>query len=255
MYILVDIMILIFVYMTLLFLYALYKKDNSIVDVGWGIGFIIIALYAFFKTHLYLPRHYLILSMIVVWGLRISIHILCKNWKQPEDPRYAAMRKKWGDHVVWRSFLQVFMLQGLVMFIVAQPILMINGSFDPGIGLLDIFGTVVWIIGFFFEAIGDHQLLSFIKNKNNQGKILTQGLWRYTRHPNYFGEATMWWGIFLIALSGHHGWTSIMSPATITFLLMYVSGVPLAEETFRGNAEFKKYAQKTSVFFPWFPGK
>ncbi len=255
MYILIDTMIIIFVYMTALFLYALHKKDNSIVDVGWGIGFIIIALYSFFKAHLYLPRHYIILAMIVIWGLRISLHILCKNWKKGEDPRYALMRKKWGDHVVWRSFLQVFMLQGLVMFIVAQPILIINGSFDATIGWLDRAGICVWIIGFLFEVVGDYQLLTFIKNSKNHGHILTTGLWRYTRHPNYFGEATMWWGIFLIALSGHHGWTSIMSPATITFLLMYISGVPMAEASMKGNPEFKKYAQKTSVFFPWLPGK
>jgi steroid 5-alpha reductase family enzyme len=255
MYIFVDAIIIVFIYMILLFCLALYKKNNSIIDIGWGTGFMILALYSFFKTHLYMQRHCIVLAMILLWGLRISLHILCRNWGKPEDSRYASMRKKWGKHRELRSFFQIFMLQGIVMLIIAQPIILINSSFENNLRWVDIVGIVVWLVGFVFELVGDYQLQQFLHDKNNHGHILTSGLWRYTRHPNYFGEATMWWGIFLIALSVPHGWTAIMSPATITFLLLYVSGVPLAEASFKGNVEFKKYAQKTSVFFPWFPKK
>lgn len=248
-----DTVIIVFFYMTTIFLYASYKKNNGLVDIAWGLGFIVLALFSFFKTHYYTQRHYVVTILIIVWGLRLSFHIWYKNRNKGEDPRYALWRKKWGDYVIIRSFFQVFMLQGVVMVLVAQPIVLINSSFEGGLRLIDILGIIVWSVGFVFEVVGDYQLLQFLKNPENNGKILTTGLWRYTRHPNYFGEATMWWGIFLIALSVPHGWTAIMSPATITFLLLYVSGVPLAESPLWSNPDFKKYAKKTSVFLPWFP--
>lgn len=248
-----DTLIIVFIYMVGLFCYASYKKNNSIVDIGWGLGFIILALFSFFKTHLYAPRHCIVTAMVILWGLRLSFHIWYRNRGRDEDVRYGLWRKKWGEYIVLRSFFQVFMLQGIVMILVAQPVVLINSSLEISFKLLDAVGIAVWIIGFLFEFIGDYQLLCFLKKKNNHGKILTTGLWRYTRHPNYFGEATMWWGMFLIALSVPHGWTAIMSPATITFLLLYISGVPPAETSLWQNQEFRRYAKKTSTFFPWFP--
>jgi steroid 5-alpha reductase family enzyme len=247
--------IIVFCYMTALFLYGWYKKDNSIIDNGWGLGFIILALYSFFSMNHYYNRHILITGLVILWGMRLSLHILYKNWGKKEDPRYAAWRKAWGKSVVWRSFFQVFMLQGIVMLIIAQPVLLVNASYEDHLTLLDLMGLILWIVGFIFEVVGDYQLLRFTHETKNHGQIMTTGLWRYTRHPNYFGEAAMWWGIFLIALSVPHGWTATMSPATITFLLLYVSGIPMAEQPFAHNADYKRYAKRTSAFFPWFPKK
>jgi steroid 5-alpha reductase family enzyme len=191
--------------------------------------------------------------MVIVWGLRLSLHVLYRDWRKPQEARYGLWRKQWGDYVVLRSFFEIFMLQGVVMLLIAQPVILINSSFENTLGWLDGIGAAVWMIGFFFESLGDYQLLQFLSNKDNKDKILTTGLWRYTRHPNYFGEAVMWWGIFLLALSVPHGWTAIMSPATITFLLGYVSGIPLAEASLKDNPAFKNYMTETSVFFPWVP--
>jgi steroid 5-alpha reductase family enzyme len=145
------------------------------------------------------------------------------------------------------------MLQGLFLLITAYPVMLINHSKETGIVLLDVIGVIVWLKGFFFEAVGDYQLSKFKRNAGNKGKIMTRGLWRYTRHPNYFGETAMWWGIFLMALSVRYGWTAIVSPLMITFLLLRVSGITMLEKKYVGNKEFEEYAKRTSAFFPWFP--
>lgn len=245
--------LLVFVYMSLLFIIALIKKDNSIVDVGWGFGFILIAQRALMRSQTLTVAQLLITGIIVAWGLRLSLHILRRNWGKPEDHRYAAWRQAWGKHVVIRSFLQVFMLQGLVMLIVATPILIINADPSPAVSFLHILGFGIWIFGLTFEAIGDRQLYLFTHNPANKGRIMQTGLWAYTRHPNYFGESVMWWGIFVIALASPYGIFALVSPVTITLLLLFVSGVPMAEEAFKGNPEFAQYQQRTSAFFPWFP--
>lgn len=242
---------LIFCYMSGLFLLALYKEDNSIVDIGWGIGFILIALYSLIANGLYLPRHLLVTALTIVWGMRISLHIGMRH--KGEDQRYANWRKAWGKWVILRSFFQVFMLQGTVLLIIAYPIIFINSSKLGGLTLLDILGTSIWVVGFIFETVGDYQLEQFLKESRNKGRIMRSGLWRYTRHPNYFGEALMWWGIFVIACSLPFGWTTVASPLLISFLLRYVSGVPMLEELFVHNLEYQRYKEATSVFFPWFP--
>jgi steroid 5-alpha reductase family enzyme len=243
----------VFFYMTILFVIAVFKKDNSIADIGWGLGFTIVALLTFFLQHGFTARHLLVTALVVIWGMRLAIHIYVRHRGRGEDPRYAAWRKEWGNWVHVRSFFQVFMLQGLLLLAISYVVILINSSSQKGLSFLDICGLVVWVIGFLFESIGDFQLKKFIGNEQNRGRILTTGLWRYTRHPNYFGEATMWWGIFLIALSVPYGWTAIISPAVITFLLLRVSGVILLEKEFTDNEEFKEYKRKTSAFIPWFP--
>jgi len=247
--------LLIFTYMTALFCIALMRNDNSIVDVGWGAGFILLAYYWLFSTGLFLPQHLLVTGMITVWGLRLSTHIFMRNWGRGEDPRYKAWRKQWGAFVIPRSFLQIFMLQGVIMLVVAYPILVINSSHTPGLSWLAIIGFSIWLTGFLFESISDYQLYTFITNPQNTGAILTSSLWRYTRHPNYFGEVLVWWGIFLVALSVPYGATTIISPLIITYLLVYVSGIPMTEALFKGNQAYVKYKQQTSIFFPWFPKK
>lgn len=245
----------IFVYMAVVFVVALFKKDNSIVDVAWGLGFILVALLSFFLESKFAIRHIIVTALVLIWGSRLAIHIFIRNRGKGEDFRYAQWRREWGKWFLLRSFFQIFMLQGLLLLVIAYPVILTNHSREGGISYLDLVGVVLWITGFFFEALGDSQLSRFKRNPGNKGKIMRYGLWKYTRHPNYFGEALMWWGIFLVALSVQLGWTAIISPLLITFLLLRVSGVTMLEKKYVGNKEFEDYAKKTSAFFPWFPKK
>ena len=247
--------ILVFLFFTSFFIIAQIIKNNSIVDIGWGIGFILITLYTFFFSEMITAKSILVTSLVLIWGFRLSYHILKRNWGKPEDFRYAKWRKEWGKWLFIRSFFQIFMLQGLLMLIIASPIIFINHSHQTGLQLLDYLGALIWIIGFLFESIGDYQLAQFIQKPENKGKIMKYGLWQYTRHPNYFGEATMWWGIYIISLSLPNGFWFIISPLTITILLLYVSGVPMLEKKFSDDQKFQEYARETPKFFPWFPKK
>jgi steroid 5-alpha reductase family enzyme len=245
--------ICVFLYMSFIFMLAWIKKDNSVVDIAWGIGFILVAILTLILQTVSVTRHVLITALILIWGTRLAAHIAIRNKGRGEDFRYAQWRKDWGKWFLIRSFFQVNMLQGFLLLIIAYPVMLINHSRETGIVFLDILGLVIWLVGFFFEAVGDYQLLTFKRKAENKGKIMTQGLWRYTRHPNYFGETAVWWGIFLIALSVKSGWTAIISPLLITFLLLKVSGVTMLEKKYVGNKEFEEYAKRTSAFFPWFP--
>jgi steroid 5-alpha reductase family enzyme len=245
--------ICVFIFMSVIFMLAWIKKDNSIVDIAWGIGFILVAILTFFLEVGFEVRHILVTAMIFLWGARLALHIAIRKKGKGEDFRYAKWRKDWGKCFLIRSFFQIYMLQGLFLLIIAYPVMLINHSEEPGIAFLDILGLIIWSTGFFFEAGGDYQLSKFKSTPENKGKIIMHGLWRYTRHPNYFGETTMWWGIFLIALSVNNGWTAIVSPLTITFLLLKVSGITMLEKKYVGNKEFEEYAKRTSALFPWFP--
>ncbi len=243
------------VYMTLVFLIALFMKDNSIVDIAWGLGFVLVALLTFFLEKGFTFRHALVTALVLIWGFRLAVHIFIRNRGRGEDFRYAQWRREWGKGFLLRSFFQIFMLQGLLLLVIASPVLLVNSSKEAGASLLDLFGLILWLVGFFFEAGGDHQLSRFKRNPQNRGKIMSSGLWKYTRHPNYFGEAAMWWGVFLIALSVPYGWTAVVSPLLITFLLLRVSGVTMLEKKYAGNKEFEAYTKRTNAFFPWFPKK
>ena len=245
----------VFVYMIAVFLIAVLAKDNSIVDVAWGPGFILVAVVTFWLRPGSEARHLLITLLVAIWGLRLAIHIYLRNRGRGEDFRYAKWRKDWGRWFIPRSFFQVFMLQGIFMLIISSPLVLVNRSPESGLTLLDALGGILWFIGFLFEAVGDYQLKRFKQKPESKGKIMTTGLWKYARHPNYFGEATLWWGIWLIALSVDSGWAAIISPLTISFLLLKVSGVKMIEKKYAGNEEFAAYARRTSPFFPWFPKK
>jgi len=247
--------LLILIYMTGLFLIALARKDNSLADIGWGIGFILVAGLSFWLEPGWAFRHLLVSGLVLAWGLRLAVHILLRNRKRGEDFRYAKWRREWGRWFVLRSYLQVFLLQGAILLMIAYPIPLVDHSTEQGATLLDLAGIAVWLIGFVFETVGDQQLLRFKRDPAGKGRIITTGLWRFTRHPNYFGEAAMWWGLFLIALSVKNGWTAVISPAVITFMLLRVSGVTMLEKKYAGNREFEDYARKTSAFIPWFPKK
>jgi len=248
---LADCAILIAAYMTVWFVIALIKKDNSVADLAWGLGFVLVAAFTFLRRgSLFLPL--LVTSLVAVWGLRLSLHILFRNRKRGEDPRYAEWRKKWGRSFVWRSYLQVFLLQGFFLLVISSPVILVNSdrTYPYEHDWLGLAGLLVWCVGFFFEAVGDAQLARFKRDPGSKGKIMDRGLWRYTRHPNYFGESLMWWGIFLVALEIPYGWITVVSPVLITFLLVRVSGIPLLERRYAGNAEFRAYARRTSAFIP-----
>ena len=245
----------VFVYMTVIFVIALFKKDNSVVDIAWGLGFVLVALLTIFLEKGFTFRQNLVTALVLIWGVRLAVHIFIRNRGRGEDFRYAQWRKEWGKWFLLRSFFQVFMLQGILLLIVSYPVILVNYSKETGYSGLDAFGFILWMIGFFFEAGGDYQLERFKKDPQNKGKIMSSGLWKCTRHPNYFGEAAMWWGVFLIALSVRAGWTAVISPLLITFLLLRVSGVTMLEKKYAGNKEFQEYAKRTNAFFPWFPKK
>lgn len=246
-------LIVLLIYMTAVFGLALRLKDNSIVDVAYGAAFVLACGLAFVVYGSGHPRQWLVTSLITIWGVRLACHIFLRKQGEGEDFRYRQWREEWGDTFFWRSYLQIFMLQGSVIFLVALPALLVINQPGGRLGAFDLAGLLVWLFGFGFEAVGDWQLLCFKRKAENRGKIIQSGLWRYTRHPNYFGEAVLWWGLFLIALEAPYGAIAVLSPLLIDFLLLKVSGIPMLEAKYAGNPEFSAYKERTNALFPWFP--
>jgi steroid 5-alpha reductase family enzyme len=247
--------IIIFCYMTGLFIIALIRKDNSIADIAWGLGFVIVAWSTLWIVGSFYPRQILACSLILIWGSRLSIRIFLRNRGRGEDPRYRKWREEWGRFFILRSYLQVFLLQGAILLINISPVLIINTTSDGNLNILDVCGLLVWITGFVFESVGDYQLDRFLADSKNRGTIIDRGLWRYTRHPNYFGEITMWWGIFIIALSVPYGWIGFVGPLAITLMIVFVSGIPMTERLMEKTPGFEEYRKRTSVLIPWFVKK
>ncbi len=235
--------------MTALWLLSLAIKDASIVDIFWGLGFVILVWAYFIYTANTSTRHWLIAMLVTVWGLRLSIHLAKRNIGTGEDYRYQKWRDEEGQRWWWLSFFRVFLLQGTIMWIVSISLLGAQITISQ-LKVLDFLAIFIWLIGFIFEAVGDWQLTQFRSNPDNQGKVLQRGLWRFSRHPNYFGDAVQWWAFYLIALSADAWWT-IISPIVMTFLLMRVSGVTLLENSLKKRKpEYQDYIDKTSAFFP-----
>lgn len=247
--------VILFVYMSLWFVVSLIKKRNDVADVAWGLGFVLMTWASFLLSDDLGVRGLLVSILVSVWGIRLAWHIHSRNKGKAEDYRYLEWRKTWGKWFYLRSYFQVYLLQGTFLFLIVLPILLTNKSVGAGLGLLDALGVLVWLIGFYFEVVGDAQLARFIKNPQNKGHLMRSGLWAYTRHPNYFGEVMQWWGLWLIALSVPYGWFGIVGPLTITFLILKVSGVPMLEKKMAENPEFKEYKRTVSVFIPMLPRK
>ncbi len=243
------------VYMSLWFVVSLIKKRNDVADVAWGLGFVLVTWASFIVSNDSGIRGLLVSILVSIWGVRLAWHIHARNKGKTEDYRYAAWRKDWGRWFYLRSYFQVYLLQGLLLFLVVTPVLLINKNSGSTLNALDFLGMGIWLIGFCFESIGDAQLKRFIKDPANKGRLMQRGLWAYTRHPNYFGEVTQWWGLWLAALSVPVGWVGVIGPITITFLILKVSGVPMLEKKMAENPEFAEYKRRVSMFIPMFPKK
>jgi steroid 5-alpha reductase family enzyme len=247
----------IFAFMLVLWGISLALKNSSIVDIFWGFGFVLSAwLYFFITPQGFLLRKILILVLVTIWGLRLTIHILMRNWGKPEDFRYQKWREEAG-HAWWiLSLFKVFLLQGLLMWLISIPLL--AGQYfqvTPHFSFVDTLAIIIWIIGFLFESLGDAQLSTFRANPANHGKLLDTGVWHYTRHPNYFGDSAQWWAYYLLALVAG-GWWTIFSPVLMTLFLIKVSGVALLEKTLaQTKPGYQEYMDSTSTFIPWFPKK
>ena len=230
-------------------------KDASIVDILWGSGFVIVAWVAFAVGDGYEARKWLITIMATLWGLRLSGYLAWRNIGKGEDYRYQAMRRHWGARFTVVSLFTVFGLQGVLMYVVSMPLQVAQLSGTPGeLTLLDYAGAAIFAVGLLFESIGDFQLARFKANPENKGKVMDRGLWRYTRHPNYFGDAVVWWGIFIVALAEPWNVLVIFSPIVMTVLLTRVSGVAMLERTIgKRRPGYDEYIRRTSAFIPMPP--
>jgi steroid 5-alpha reductase family enzyme len=243
--------------MVCVWLLSLMLKNASIADIFWGLGFVLVAWVTFFRAEGYIFRKLLLTILVSVWGLRLAAYIGFRNRGKREDRRYQTWRAQYGKNFWWVSLFTVFGLQGILLWVISLVFQAGQIASGPlGLGGLDGVGFVIWTIGFAFEAGADFQLSRFKADPGNRGKVMDRGLWAYTRHPNYFGESLIWWGVFLITLSTPNSLWTVISPVTITFLLLKVSGVTLLEKTIvEKRPEYRAYIKGTSAFFPWLPGK
>lgn len=230
-------------------LISVIRRDVSIVDSLWSLLFLLALLTYLAVTDTAGPRSWLITVLVAVWALRLSLYITVRNHGEPEDRRYQAIRRNNEPHFWFKSLFIVFLLQGFLAWVICLPALAaVSGQTAPG--PLDFLGLALWLVGMYFEVLGDWQLARFRRAKRETGAVLDTGLWRYTRHPNYFGEALLWWGIYLIALSAGAWWT-VFAPLLMTFLLLRVSGVALLEKDIADRRPaYRDYIRRTNAFFP-----
>jgi len=248
-------LLLIWILVTLLWIWSIMIKNVSIVDIFWGIGFVTVNAFYVFSTGDLNPRKFLILALVTIWGLRLATYLAVRNIGKGEDFRYRQFRQNYGhERYRWISYFQTFLLQGFLIMIVSLPLLGISTGTHPGnLNVIDYLGIFIWLVGFAFEAGGDFQLLRFRRDPKNKGKVLNTGFWKYTRHPNYFGDSAVWWAYAIFSIAAGSYWQTIGS-VVMTLLIIRVSGVALLEKTLKtSKPQYQEYIQKTSSFFPWFP--
>ncbi len=233
------------------------RRNAGLIDGFWGLGFIAIAWVSVWLAPVVAPRAWLIAGLVSLWGLRLSIHLFARNWSKPEDRRYAAMRKKHGDAFARRSLTRVFLLQAGLAWFISLPVQVAAFACEPAqLMWLDFIGASLALTGIAFESVADTQLAAFMRNPENVGKVMDRGLWRFSRHPNYFGEFVVWWGLFVIACSTTIGVATVLSPLLISVLLMRISGVPLLEKDIAERRPgYADYVRRTSAFVPWPPAR
>jgi steroid 5-alpha reductase family enzyme len=243
--------------MTTLWLVSIILKNVSIVDLFWGMGFVLTCGYYFISTEGFETRKILLMTITAIWGLRLSGYLAWRNIGKGEDFRYRQFRQQYGEHRYWWvSFFQTFMLQGILMWLISAPLLGAQFySTNNTLGLIDISGIILWIIGFTFEAGGDIQMAKFRADTSNKGKVMDKGFWHYTRHPNYFGDSSVWWGYGLICLASG-SYIPVLGSVLMTGLIVKISGVALLEKSLKDNKPgYKEYVERTSAFIPWFTKK
>ncbi len=249
-------------FLLIAFIVGSLKKDNSIMDVFYGWGFILVAWSTLLLKGTFGIRQIIVTILVTIWGIRLSNYVLIRNWGKGEDKRYQNMRERWGNKVLINSLFRIYLFQGLIIFLVVFPVSFINVNDDVPLDSLIslstltlIFGSLVWILGFLYETIGDIQLYRFLNDPANKGKVFDKGLWRNTQHPNYFGEVTQWWGLYIVSLVIPFGFITIFGPIIITYMIINVSGVRLINKRFEGDSEYDKYRRRTSQFIPLPPKK
>ncbi|MFX1588996.1 MAG: DUF1295 domain-containing protein [Promethearchaeota archaeon] len=258
--------IALFIYIFIAFIVGTIKKNNGIMDIFYGPAYFVVSIISLILniilTSTFCIRQVIATTLVLFWAIRLATYVYIRNRGKPEDYRYKAMRDRWKTNVALKSFFKVYLFQGIIIFLVDIPVWFTNISENPPVvSLLDFggitlwLGAIIWLIGFLFETIADFSLYKFLQEPTNQGKIMTKSVWKYSMHPNYFGEITQWWGLFIIALAVPFGFLTFIGPAYITFQIIKVSGVKLLDKRFEGNEEYAAYKRKTSSFIPWFPKK
>jgi steroid 5-alpha reductase family enzyme len=246
-------------FMTVMFIVSRKFGRTDVVDAAWGPAFVVSAVSAFvlnsYDVSIGLNVQSLVIILVTIWAGRLSYTITRRLMSKPEDARYVKLRKEWQGNEFANTFIRIFLVQAVLATVISSALIHINLSLPTDVSTYAYVGCAIWLVGFYFEAVGDAQLKRFLANPKNKGKLMTRGLWKYTRHPNYFGEATMWWGMFVIALSTPYGWLGIVTPVVITYLLLFVSGVPMTEKAFEGRPGWDAYKKRTSKFLPLPPNK
>ncbi len=234
--------------MSLGFELAYFRRRLDTVDAAWGLGFVLVGLLVELRAPSF--RSFVIFVLVSVWGIRLSSHIWRRNQgKLEDDPRYRELAAKWRGNFWQRAYFSIFLMQGALVWVVGLPVVMASNQPLSGLDWLTVIGTLVWLAGFSIETVADRQLRTFLARKNHP-KILQAGLWRFSRHPNYFGELTQWWGIGLIALQASFGWIGLLGPLTLSYLIIFVSGLPPIERRHRDDPEYQKYKDRTSALIP-----
>ena len=250
-------LLVIVAFFSLIWILSVFLKNASIVDIFWGLGFVLVNGFYFFTTPGFSTLKIITFVLVTLWGLRLSAHIFLRNLGKPEDYRYQEFRRNYGEkRYWWFSFFQVFLLQGTLVWLISAPLLAINYySAEKTIWPIAVLGFLVWFVGFTFEAGGDWQLARFKANSTNKGKLLTSGFWKYTRHPNYFGDAAVWWGFAILSVASGC-YLTVLSSVLMTWLILKVSGVSMLERTMiNSKPGFEDYLKSTSPFIPWIQKK
>ena len=243
-------------FFVLAFLIAQSRRNNGLVDVAWGLGFILSAGISLALGRPQGAVPWVAFGCVVLWGIRLTWHLARRNWNRPEDYRYKNMRDTWNPRTFYlRMFVQIYLLQFALNYLINLPVIVAGLEDRAPWNPVAMLGLAVWIAGFFCEALADRQLRVFKADAANRGKLLTTGLWRFSRHPNYFGEAVQWWGLWILTIGGGRNLWLFFSPLLITLFLVFVSGVPMLEKKYAGRADWEAYKSRTSKFILWFPKK
>jgi steroid 5-alpha reductase family enzyme len=244
-----NIIISILIFVNIFFLMAVVRKNFAVIDIGWGLGFILISMIAYLHHPLSF-KNAILLTAVFFWGTRLGIYIFLRGRGKPEDHRYAKFRQEWQPYPNLQAWIKVFMFQGLLMMIVSLPVSAGMALESKTISVINYIGIVIWIAGFSFEVFSDHYLNWWKAQVENKGKICTTGPWKISRFPNYFGEIFLWYGIYLMAFEPKIWWT-IIGPLTINLLIVKVTGIPLLEKHYENSAEYQEYAKRVPRLIPF----